>query len=39
MGGQHPLRSRVEGGWVKNSWRGDQEGGQHLECKINKIIN
>jgi hypothetical protein len=37
--GKHPLRGKGEGKRVGGSWRGDQEGGQHLKCKYIKRIN
>jgi hypothetical protein len=37
--GVYPIRGKVEGGWERGLWSGDQEGKQHLECNnINKII-
>jgi hypothetical protein len=31
--GEHPFRGKGEKEGVGGWWRGDQEGGQHLNCK------
>jgi hypothetical protein len=36
---EHPHKGEGEGEWDGGVADGNQDGGQHLKCKINKITN